>query len=41
MNLTPPYQHPMIVNGQLTQPWRVFFENMSKTVQKLNEANTP
>lgn len=39
MNLEPPFQHPMFVNGQMTQPWRVFFDELAKVVRKLNEAS--
>ncbi len=41
MNLEPPFQHPMFVNGQMTQPWRVFFDELAKRVKKLQEDNNP
>lgn len=38
--LTPPFQHPIFdQNGQLTIPWRNFFDELAKAVNKLNEVN--
>ncbi|MGX4758525.1 TetR family transcriptional regulator [Acinetobacter baumannii] len=41
MNLEPPYNHPMYENGQMTMPWRVFFDELAKIVKKLQEDNNP
>ncbi|EMC7871958.1 TetR family transcriptional regulator [Acinetobacter baumannii] len=39
MNLEPPYNHPMYVNGQMTMPWRTYFDQITKLLIKLNEAS--
>ena len=42
--LTPPFQEPMLINGQMSQAWRAYFEEVNKIVNKLNklsEANNP
>ncbi|WP_436463110.1 TetR family transcriptional regulator [Acinetobacter seifertii] len=37
MNLTPPYQHPFLdANGQISQPWRTFIDDLVSAVKKLN-----
>ncbi|HDI2930619.1 TPA: TetR family transcriptional regulator [Acinetobacter baumannii] len=38
MNPTPPYDHPMYINGKMTLPWRVYFDEVTKLLVKLNEA---
>lgn len=35
--LTPPFQEPMYINGQMTQAWRAYFDEVTKIVNKLNK----
>ncbi len=42
--LIPPYQEPMYINGQMTQAWRSYFDEVTKIANKLNklsEADEP
>lgn len=35
--LTPPFQEPMYINGQMSQSWRAYFDEVTKIVNKLNK----
>lgn len=35
--LQPPINEPMIVNGQISQVWLLFFSELAAAINKLNE----
>lgn len=37
--LTPPFQEPMYINGQMSQAWRAYFDESAKLLNKLNKLN--
>lgn len=35
--LTPPFQEPMYINGQMSQAWRAYFDESAKLLNKLSK----
>lgn len=35
--LEPPINQPIIVNGQISQVWLLFFQDLANAINKLNE----